>query len=184
MVAGNWLNNDNLYLQYGTSKAVATPAGEFKAYGEDRVIDIGLDLTTLTTSTATILGNTNFYGGGSNIIIDRVEFVVETAATSGSSSTLKVGLVQNDRATVPANYDHAFINGETNANMATVGDRLVYVGTDSIPAGSTHGGTLIGSFPASATAPYYITAQAGTAVFTAGKIHIRIYYRGLGTIRQ
>lgn len=184
MVAGNWLNNDNLYLQYGTSKAVATPAGEYLSYGEDRVVEVALDLTTLTTTAASILSNTEIFPATTNMVISRVELLVETAATSGGSSTLKMGFIQEDRATVPANYDHALINGEVLTAMQTVGDRQVYVGSDSVPAGSTHGGTLIGTFPAVATGPYYITAQAGTAVFTGGKVRVKIYYHGIGTISQ
>lgn len=190
MVTGNWLNNDNLWIKYGTSLATPTTTAEYNVKGQERVIETLIDLTTLTTTapsasnTAAFLGDTTFFGStvSSSIIISRVELTVETAATTSSSATLKVGLCQNDRATVPSNYDHAIINAETQANMATVGDTLVYVGSDSIPAGSTHGGTLIGSSPTAATAPYYLTAQTGTGTFTAGKVRVRIFYHGIGTI--
>lgn len=182
-MAQNWLNKDNLFLQFGTDKTTSEAAGDFLAYGENRVMEVRIDLTALSTSTASILSNTTIFPAGTNTIIEKVELVVDTAVT-GSSSTLKVGLIQLDRATVPSNYDHAFINGEVLANMATLGDKLVYVGADSIPAGSTHGGILIGSTASSTTGPYYLTAQAGTAVFTAGVIKVRIYYRGIGSISQ
>lgn len=184
-MAQNWLNKDGLFIQFGTDKTTIENWGEYAIDGENRVVEGFLDLTTLSTSSASILSNNIIFPAppSGQLIIDRVELTVETAAT-GSSSTLKVGLIQMDRATVPSNYDHAFINGEVLTAMATVGDRQVYVGADSVPAGSTHGGTLIGSAPANATGPYYITAQAGTAVFTAGKVRIKIYYHGIGTITQ
>lgn len=186
-MAQNWLNKDGLFLQFGTDKTTAELAGEFALPGApDRIVEFFIDLTTLSTSTASIVSNNLIFPAPptGQLVISKVELSVETGATSGSSSTLKVGLIQMDRSTVPSNYDHAFINAETNANMATVGDLLLYVGTDSIPAGSTHGGTLIGSSPANATGPYYLTAQAGTAVFTAGKVRIRVFYRGIGVITQ
>lgn len=185
-MAQNWTNKDGLFIQFGTDKTTSENWGEYAIDGANRVIEGFLDLTTLSTSAATILSNNVIFPAPASgqLYIEKVELTVETAATSGSSSTFKLGLIQMDRATVPSNYDHAFINGETNADMATVGDMLLYVGADSIPAGSTHGGTLIGSAPANATGPYYITAQAGTAVFTAGKVRIRIYYHGTGTITQ
>lgn len=183
----NWLNKDNLFLQYGTDKTTTENAGEFALPGyPNRIVEVSLDLTTLSTSTASIISNNLIFPAppSGQLFIEKVELSVETGATSGTSSTLKVGLIQMDRATVPTNYDHAFINAETNTQMATAGDLLLYAGTDSLPAGSTKGGILIGSSPANATGPYYLTAQAGTAVFTAGKVRIRIFYRGIGTITQ
>lgn len=186
-MAQNWLNKDGLFLQFGTDKTTAETAGEFASPGfPQRIVEFSLDLTTLATATASILSNNLIFPAppSGQMVIDKVELFVETAATSGGSATLKVGLIQMDRATVPTNYDHAFINGEVLTAMQTAGDTQVYVGADSVPAGSTHGGTLIGSQPANATGPYYITAQAGTAVFTAGKVRVKIYYHGIGTITQ
>lgn len=187
MVAGNWLNNDSLFIKFGTSKTTVDPAGDYLAYGTTRIAEVFIDLTTLTTS-ASILSDNFLFGPGLNNsnpwFIEKVDLSVETAATTGTSATLKVGLIQLDRLTVPTNYDHALIASETTAHMANVGDLLMYVGADSIPAGSTLGGTLIGSAPASATGPYYLTAQTGAGTFTAGKVRVRIYYRGIGTITQ
>lgn len=186
MSSGNWMNGDGLYLEFGTTKATTQDMGVYHSHEGLQYVDFGLDLTTLTTAVS-ILSQTTFFppagasaGGNSNTwIIERAELAVDTAATSGTSATLKVGLVQDDRTTVPSNYDHAIINAETTAAMATVGDRQVYIGADSVPAGSTHGGTLIGTTPAAATGPYYITAQTGTGTFTAGKVRVRIYFRAI-----
>lgn len=39
MVSGNWLNQDGLTLQFGTSKAIPEVGGEYMVYGETREIE-------------------------------------------------------------------------------------------------------------------------------------------------
>ena len=39
MVAGTWYNQDGLYLQYGTQKAVPEVGGDYLVYGETREIE-------------------------------------------------------------------------------------------------------------------------------------------------
>jgi len=48
MTQGTWFNNDGLYLQYGTQKAIPELGGDFKSYGEWREVEtyIGLAQTT------------------------------------------------------------------------------------------------------------------------------------------
>lgn len=174
MVAGNWLNNDNLYLQYGTTKAVPEVAGEFQSPGSNRIIEVLIDLSKLTT-TASIQSNTTFFPSGTNTFIEKVEVIAETAAATLTS--FSVGLIQEDRATIPSNYSTAFVNAMTQAAMGTAGDSL------TLTTGSTYAGGLIGSSPSSTTGPYYITAlDAGTT--GTGLIRVRIYYHGIGTISQ
>lgn len=186
MSSGNWLNADGLYLEFGTTKSTIQDMGVYNTHLGSEMVEFGLDLTTLTTSPL-ILSQTTFFppaggtsGANSNVwMIEKAELVVDVAATTGTSATLKVGLIQDDRTTVPSNYDHAIINAATQGSMATVGDALLFVGADSIPAGATTGGTLIGTTPAATTGPYYITAQTGTGTFTAGKVRVRIYFRAI-----
>lgn len=40
MTSGSWLNNDGMYLQFGTQKAVPELAGDYKAYAANRVLEI------------------------------------------------------------------------------------------------------------------------------------------------
>jgi hypothetical protein len=44
MVAGNWLNNDGLNLNYGTTKALPEIAGDFMTYGDNREMEVYLNL--------------------------------------------------------------------------------------------------------------------------------------------
>lgn len=44
MSTGNWLNQDNLYIQYGTSKAIPEAGGEYLVYGDNREIEVLINL--------------------------------------------------------------------------------------------------------------------------------------------
>lgn len=175
-MAQNWLNKDGLFIQYGTDLAIQETAGEFLSYGANRVVEVLLDLTTLT-STAAIQSNTTIFSAPptGQFYIEKVELTVETASAGGTS--FSVGLIQTDRATIPTNYSTAFVNALVNASTNAVGDFV------SLTAGSTSAGGLIGTYPANATGPYYITALAA-GTYTAGKVRLRIFYHGVGSITQ
>lgn len=172
----NWYNNDGLFIQYGTDKAAVETAGEFLSYGSNRVVEVLIDLTTLT-STAAVQSNTTFFPAppSGQLYIEKVELTVETASASGTS--FSVGLIQADRSTIPSGYSTAFVNALINASTNAVGDFV------SMTAGSTSAGGLIGTYPAAATGPYYITALS-SGTYTAGKVRVRIFYHGTGTITQ
>jgi hypothetical protein len=176
MTSGNWFNNDGLYLQYGTSKATPETGGDYLSYGANRVIEVLIDLTTLT-STAAIQSNTTFFPAppSGQLYIEKVELTVETASASGTS--FSVGLIQADRATIPSGYSTAFVNALINASTNATGDLIV------MSTGSTSAGGLIGTYPAAATGPYYITALS-SGTYTTGKVRVRIFYHGVGVITQ
>lgn len=173
-MANNWYNTDGLFIQYGTDKAIPETAGDFANLGSNRVFEVLIDLTTLT-STAAIQSNTAIFFSGTGFYIESVDAVAETAAAGGTS--FSVGLIQADRATIPSNYSTAFINAEVTAAMTPAGKKVTYVN------GTTNAGGLIGSSPAAATGPYYVTALAA-GTFTTGKIRVRVNYHGIGTITQ
>jgi len=175
-MAQNWKNNDGLFIQYGTDQTVNEAAGEFKSFGSNRIVEVRIDLTTLT-STAAIQSNTTFFPSppAGQLFIEKVELAVETGSVGGTS--FSVGLIQHDRSTIPSNYSTAFVNALVQASTATAGINL------TLSTGSTSAGGLIGTSPANATGPYYITAlSAGT--YSAGIIRARIYYHGIGSITQ
>lgn len=177
MVGGSWLDPDGLYRQYGTQKAVPEVAGDFLAYGSNRILEVLVDLTKLT-STAAIQSNTAFMGSppSGQLYIEKVEAIAEVGAATGTS--FSVGLIQADRATIPTNYSTAIINAEVTATLATAGMAQTYY------QNTTHAGGLIGSSPANATGPYYITALSAGSTYTTGLIRVRIHYHGIGVITQ
>lgn len=176
-MAQNWINKDGLFVQFGTDKTTVEPAGEFKMPGPNRIIETTIDLTKLT-STALILSNTLIFPAPptGQMYIEKVELTVETASASGTSFSM--GLIQkSDRVTIPTNYSTAFVNALINASTNAAGDLI------TLSTGSTSAGGLIGSFPANATGPYYLTAlSAGT--YTTGLIRARIYIHAAGVITQ
>jgi hypothetical protein len=176
-MAQNWTNKDGLFIQYGTDQTIAETAGEFALPGfPDRIVEVLINLTTLTSTAAIQSNNVIFPAPPSGqLYIEKVEVIAETASAGGTS--FSVGLIQMDRATIPTNYSTAFVNALANASTNAAGDLV------TLTAGSTSAGGLIGSQPANATGPYYLTALA-SGTYTAGSVRVRIYYRGIGTITQ
>lgn len=164
-----WLNDDGLYLKFGVEKTTANTAGEYRTNGALREIEIkGLDLTTLATATEAIISDVLFFP--KDCIVEEVTIWTRTAATSGGAATLDLGLIQTDRTT--AIDDDGFLDAVVLADMNADGERVTKVGP---PAA---GG--IGAFADKDTIPTlpgYITAGAGTAVFTAGIVDIRIKFK-------
>lgn len=175
-MAQNWLNKDGMFVQFGTDKTTSESSGEFHMPGPNRIIECRIDLTTLT-STASIQSNTLIFPAppAGQLYIEKVELTVETASASGTSFSM--GLIQHDRSTIPSNYSTAFVNALINASTNAVGDLI------TLSAGSTSAGGLIGSSPANATGPYYVTALS-SGTYTTGVIRARIYYHGIGSITQ
>lgn len=172
MVGGSWTNNDGLFLQYGTSKAVPTTAGDYLSYGEWRDIEFTVTLSSLTTS-PTIIANTTFLG--TNVFLESVNINMETAAAGGTS--LSIGTMRLDRTTSVSNIN--VVNALVTASM-TQGASITMTG------GSTSAGALVGTTVTTAQLPdgaAYLTATvAGT--YSAGVAKIRLRYRGIGTITQ
>lgn len=164
---GSWMNNDGLFLEYGPQKALPATGGDYKTFGELRVAEFTIDLTTLTT-TPVIQDDNTFIG--INMFIEQVEIDTEVAGASGTS--FSVGTIGLDRSTVDSNTK--FVNGALLATHDAAGEKTILT-QGSTGAGSGIGGTL--------TAPMYVTALAA-GTYTAGRVKVRIKYRGFGTITQ
>jgi hypothetical protein len=164
---GTWLDPDGLFRKIGTDKATPNKAGEYKTYGGMRTIEIlNLDLTTLTT-TPVIISDQTFYP---KLKVDSVEVLTNTAATTGTSAALDIGLIQTDRTTV-VDAD-GILDSLAVTAISAAGEKTI---TSGDPAA---GG--VGAFAATApTVPGYITAATSTGTFTAGNVTIRIHYRAV-----
>lgn len=184
MSSGSWTNSDGLYLQFGTAKAVAEVGGDYLSYGANRVAEVTLNLSTITAvTTATIVSNTLFFPQGQNLFIEKVEAVTEIAMSSAGSPTLTLGLIQNDRTTVPTGGASAFVSAVTSTVFTTAGNIVTYT------AGTAGAGGFIGTYntqwntntSGTNSVGGYITATLGATTAT-GQIKFRIYYHGVGTI--
>jgi len=188
MSSGSWTNSDGLYLQFGTSKATAETWGDYQQPGGNRVIEGIINMGTVSTAAATVstpVSNTLFFPQGQNLFIEKVEIVAEVA-TSATSGSISVGLVQDDRSTVPTGGASAFISAVTTTAFTTAGTIVTYsVGTAGV-------GGFVGTYNSqwntntsgTNSVGGYITAyQSGTSSAT-GQLRMRIYYHGVGTITQ
>lgn len=173
-MAQNYRTKSNLFLQFGTDKAIPELFGDYVTFGPNRMIEGLIDLTTLVTTAATpsIVSYTTFFPAlpAGQLFIEKVELVAEVGLASGTS--FNIGLIQTDGLTIPTNYGTAFVNAEVTATLATAGMAQTYV------QNTTHAGGLIGTAAASATGPYYLTAYT-TGTYTTGKIRVRISYHAL-----
>lgn len=174
MSSGTWMNNDGLYLKFGTAKATAAKAGEYlyPADGGTRVIEARLDLTTVTATNGSLIVEDNLFVPA-NMIIEQVEVVADTAAT-GATAVLNLGLVALDRTT---EIDfNGLIAALPLASMDSAGEKTV------LNVGSSYAGALIGT--TIGASPGYLCADYDTAAFSAGVVTIRIKYRNVATITQ
>lgn len=164
---GKWLNQDGLYIKLGADEAASQdplvqPAGDYNTGGNPlSVSEVVIDLKDLSTSTQLVLNDVlNF---PKNAFVEEVEVEVQVGATSGGSATLDVGLIRTDRTT-ELDYD-GFVAAAAAATIDTAGKRL------NLIKGSTGAGALIGTATAN---PGLFVAKAGTAVFTAGQVRVRV----------
>lgn len=158
-----WYNNDGLYIKYGTEEATVGKAGEYEWDGPQRFVELRIpDLTALTTT-----GVIQDYNCviPKNAFIEKIEVVTKTAATSGGSATLDIGLIRTDTTTA---YDD---DGLVAALALTTHDAAGE--TTTITKGGTGAGALVGTVLANNG---YLVASYNTAAYTAGALDIRIYF--------
>lgn len=155
-------NADGLRLKFGTEKATAMTAGEYRTYGRLHEVEVRIpDMTTLT-ETETILNDLTVLPSG--VIIQEVEINTKTAAATGVA--IDVGLIKVDRST---EYDYdGLLAAFPTASMNAAGEKNI------ISDNTTYDGALIGAVLAF---PAYISASRTTATaFTAGDIVLTVRY--------
>jgi hypothetical protein len=159
---GTWTNSDGLRVLFGTDEAVTGKAGEYCTDGAERVVEVSIAVTPLTTSA---VRQDEFVTLPAGAFITKVELVTLVAVTSSGSGVLNVGLQRLDRTT-ELDYD-GLIAALPVASFNAAGE------TVSLTEGVTYHGALIGTELAY---PGYLTADYDTADFTAGTVRVRISY--------
>ena len=164
------LNADGLMVKYGTEQSAPSRGGEVDtACGlhVTEVIVVGTEVPlTATTASATNIALSHGIEIPAGAQIAKVEFIVETAFTSGGSAVLNCGLVRADRST-ELDFDGIVIALPV-ANMNVAGE------TTSLVNGSTYAGALVGGILSNKG---IVTLDYDTATFTAGKGVLRITWR-------
>ena len=158
----DWTNGDGLRIKFGTNEATAGTVGEYKTLGLERVLEAVITLTSLGTSAAR-QDETLMLPAGARI--SAVKIINQTAATSGGSATLNVGLQRADRST-ELDYD-GLVAAAALSTFNAAGE------TSTLTNGSTGAGALIGTTLAY---PGYLTADYDTAAFTAGVLRVQVMY--------
>ncbi len=162
-----WMDNTGLYQKYGLEQVTSQVAGEYRTNTGQRLIEVKLDLTTLTSTAGTIIPGTDSVFFPAGFVIDRIEVQNETAATSGGSATLNLGLVRSSDRTTEIDFD-GFLALAPIADFNTAGETKTY------NVGVTGSGALMGITVGSN--PGHLVANYGTAAFTAGVVLIKIFY--------
>lgn len=166
---GTWLNGDGLYRKFGTDQATATLGGDFSMPGPDRILEVDINIASLTTSAAPVNADTTFIPAG--VFIDKVELIATTAVATITS--LSIGAVKFDRTTAIA--ENAIADAVVVADLNTAGETKTLSGPPASGAAGTKVGTTFGSDPG------YITAKIAGSTGT-GVVKCRIYYRGVPPI--
>lgn len=156
-----------LYNKYGLEQTVPMTGGEIRKDGDTREIDFKITLTDLTTSDVIVSGTDNIvFPAGFRV--EEVEVINETAATSGGSATLDIGLVRTSDRTTAIDADGILVTAPI-ADWNAAGETKTY------RVGTTGAGALFGA--SSGSYAGHFTAKYGTAAFTAGVITVRVRYR-------
>lgn len=159
-----WINSDGLRVRFGTDEALTTRGGEVQPNGELIQVPFKILLTQAATGTALIPRTTGIiFPSGARI--QEVEIRNDTAATSGGSATLNIGLVRQDTTTT---YDaDGFIAALALTAYDTVGETVV------VQVGSTGAGAFLGTTLANSGV---LVFDWDTAAFTAGELTVTIRY--------
>jgi hypothetical protein len=172
MAANQWLNNDGLLIKFGTSEAKQGALGTVAGFGEGanvgdlQAIEIRIPDMTLITTTAQPIDDNYYLPKGARI--EKVETIADTAATSGGSATLTVGLMKSDRSTL--------IDATGVLSAAPLADHNTLGTLKQYQVGTAGAGSQIGTASAT-TFPALITAKYTTAVYTGGALTIRVWVK-------
>lgn len=163
-MANTWLNNDGLYIKYGTTEGATSKGGQILDAGPYRIVEIPISYTDVASASQTIIHDTIVIPKYARV--DFVDFVTTTAWDSAADNfVFNVGLVKTDRSTA---YDvDAFIAALPQASMDPAGD------FQRIDVNHTYKGSSLGT---TMTENAYIAVDYDTGAPTAGAGKLRIYY--------
>ena len=153
----SWTNADGITVYYGPEEVNTQVGGEFRdRTGNNRITEYKITGTALNAfGTVTILGRSVDMPVGE--VIERVEFYVDTAFTSGGAATLGFRLYRADGTTV----------------ISSVG-LIAATAVGSL----TDGATIVGAGALINTTTAFksrVSAITATANFTAGEGRLRVF---------
>jgi len=169
----SWMNNDGLYIKYGTEEADVAKGGSFNVDGGTHWVEAVVSDFTKLGATAEIIGAED--GGDPRGImipkgafIEKVELVMTAAATSDNSPTLDIGLLKaSDRSTELD--DDGLVAALAKTSIDADGDIVEFI------QGGTSHGALIGT-ALTENGLLCVAVNLDTTGYTAGAAKVRVYY--------
>jgi hypothetical protein len=162
-----WMNDDGLYVKFGTEEGVSShAAGTYASpVGGVTITEVDIVLSSLT-ATETILNDAVWIPANAHILW--VDTITVVAAATGTA--IDVGLIDQDRST-EIDYD-GLLAAWPAANGSVVGETVRFTEAHTVVAGATGTGALVGT---ELTNTGYVSASRTDATaFTAGKIRVQI----------
>src|SRR5215467_3925759 len=165
MVAGSWYNQDGLYLQYGTSKAIPEIGGDYLVYGEVREVEQYIPLVPTQWSTAaafTVGAPPTTFSGSSTALaagIQSVTTLMPLQVTAPQTATGSALTLSNTQLFIEKVELQSLQTVAPTTNTMTVGLVLTSPGTPSstfVQATPNAGTQLIGD-----TTPLTLNAAIG-----------------------
>ena len=158
-----WTNADGLRVKFARDMVVSGQGGEYATSGPQRLTEVTVDYTDIGSSSA-VVDEHIFVPAGARI--EKVEFVTETAFTSGGSATLDIGLVRTSDYSTAIDAD-GLVAAAALSTINAAGETNTYI------IGATGVGALVGTTLANEGS---VVVNYGTAAFTAGKGRLVIEY--------
>lgn len=155
-----WTNDDGLPIEYGTAQATVSTGGHVDKSGESVKLVAEFDLATLADASATV-GFVDEHEIPEGAIIRSVTTTVLTAATSGGSAVLDIGVIDASADASGTDDDDGFDAAIAVAALTPAGTAI---------AGN---GALVGTV---LDASYHLAASYDTAAFTAGRVEVIVEY--------
>lgn len=157
-----WINSDGLRVRFGTDEATTVRGGSVQPNGEDLQIIFKVKLTEAATGSA-LIPRTQGIVIPAGVRLEEVMVKVDTAATSGGSATLNLGLNRLDTTT--AIDADGLVAALALTSIDAAGDTL------ALRVGSTSVGALVGTTLAY---PGVLVFDYDTAAFTAGELTVTV----------
>lgn len=168
MVTNNpWTDGDGLIRKFGVTKTTPNLAGEYRTNGQQRQVQLKINLADLTQGEV-IQSYQTFMPAGARI--SSVEVWTHTAAATGTA--IDLGLVKTD-GTTEVDFN-GFLAAMPTAAMDLAGERTTYTAATTVPASATGTGALIGT--TLAFTGYITCSMTDSTSFTAGVIYVNINY--------
>lgn len=175
----SWVNNDGLYIKFGTEEAAVAKGGEVSPFGDEYVLEFDLDYTDVQSATAAIVDGGSAVGPFGIMVpegvrVKEMEVLTVTAPTSSgtvASATLVIGTKKaSDRST---ELDHdglstsSFVIGTV---LESAGESVV------LKPGVTGAGDDYGTTTAETGVIVAANSQHASHPYTAGKWRVRVRY--------